>query len=80
MVDVSGTMSGGGTRVNKGAMKLMSNSSTQSDLVSTQQLQEWKDELRQKEENYRRAETAYRKMEQVLRGSQEELPECRQNC
>lgn len=74
LVDVSGTMSGGGTRVNKGAMKLMSNSSTQSDLVSTQQLQEWKDELRQKEENYRRAETAYRKMEQVLRGSQEELP------
>lgn len=74
LVDVSGTMSGGGTRVSKGAMKLVSNSSSQSDTVSPQQLQEWREELRQKEENYRKAELAYRKMEQVLRSSQEEIP------
>lgn len=74
LVDVSGTMSGGGTRVSKGAMKLASNSASQSDTVSPQQLNNWRDELQKKEENFRNAEMAYRKMDQVLRGSEEELP------
>lgn len=74
LVDVSGTMSGGGTRVSKGAMKLASKSSSQSDIVSPQQLNSWRDELQKKEENFQNAEMAYRKMDQVLRSSEEELP------
>lgn len=73
LVDVSGTMSGGGSRVNKGAMKLTSNSTSHLD-ISPQQLQDWKDDLHKKEENYRNAEAAYRKMDQVLLASQEEIP------
>jgi structural maintenance of chromosome 4 len=74
LVDVSGTMSGGGTRVNRGALKLTSNSSSNGEVVSPQQLQTWKQDLNEKEENYRKAETAYRKMNQLLRNSREEIP------
>lgn len=73
LVDVSGTMSGGGSRVSKGAMKLRSNASS-GDVVSPQQLHAWREELTQKDENYRNAETVYRKMDQMLRSSQEEIP------
>ena len=74
LVDVSGTMSGGGNRVNRGGMKLSSNASQFVNLVSAQQLKEWKDELEDKEKRYNVAEDQYRKMDQLLRKSQEDIP------
>jgi structural maintenance of chromosome 4 len=74
LIDNSGTMSGGGNRVSRGAMKLASNASTYGDSVSPEQLNQWKHELNEKEEKFRTAEMQYRKMDQVLRSSEEETP------
>lgn len=74
LVDVSGTMSGGGTRVSRGAMKLASKSSANGDTVSQQQLESWRQSLLAKEEEYIQTERTYRKTGEILRKAEEDVP------
>lgn len=76
LVDASGTMSGGGSRPNSGAMKLSSNSSSVSNnnIISQQELESLKRDYMIKEEEYRNSESVYQKIEQTLRNSQENIP------
>lgn len=77
LVDVSGTMTGGGNRVNRGGMRLSSsntNSNIFNDIISPNELQAMKDELFEREDHYKNLENSYRKMDQILRNSEEEIP------
>lgn len=74
LVDTSGTMSGGGTRVSRGAMKLRSNTVTNGETISPQQLDSWKRELNEKEMHFNNLEDLCRQMDQHLKKNAEDIP------
>ncbi|KIY03289.1 uncharacterized protein Z520_01756 [Fonsecaea multimorphosa CBS 102226] len=69
LIDVSGTMSGGGTRVARGAMSSKLSSDTTKDQV--QKLENERDQL---EKQFEAFQTRQRELEASLRDKQEEIP------
>lgn len=74
LVDVSGTMSGGGNRASKGAMKLSSQKKSGDDEFSQASVQMLVDELYEKESAYNIKEDSYRRMQIALRELSERIP------
>ncbi|TID24610.1 hypothetical protein CANINC_003027 [Pichia inconspicua] len=74
LVDTSGTMSGGGNRVSRGAMKLRSNTSSNGEVVTPKQLDSWRDDLNEKEKHFHNLEELCNQMDQHLKKNQEDIP------
>ncbi|KTA99247.1 Structural maintenance of chromosomes protein 4 [Nakaseomyces glabratus] len=75
LIDLSGTMTGGGRNVSKGLMKLSKSSSKGSAFVSPEEVQAIENELNQKENQYKSALDAYHEMEEELRRLRDRAPE-----
>lgn len=74
LVDTSGTMSGGGNRVSRGAMRLRSNTTSHGETVSPEQLDSWKRDLNEKERHFHSLEELCNQMDQHLKKNQEDIP------
>lgn len=75
LVDSSGTMSGGGSAVYRGAMKLKSKNKSTGQQISPQELNKLVNDAQQKEAAFDRAQSAYREMEQALGEFRDRLPQ-----
>lgn len=75
LIDLSGTMTGGGRNVSKGLMKLSKSSSKGSAFFSPEEVQAIENELNQKENQYKSALDAYHEMEEELRRLRDRAPE-----
>lgn len=75
VVDTSGTMSGGGNYVARGAMKLSSQRSNNSDNLSEEEVEKMRIELNQLESQFELLSREYQENENELRSLKEQKPE-----
>ncbi|CCE64895.1 hypothetical protein TPHA_0J00720 [Tetrapisispora phaffii CBS 4417] len=74
LIDISGTMSGGGNQASKGAMQLSNSTSKEKSTYSSEEVMEIEKELSIREKNYQNAYNTVQEMEIELRNLKESEP------
>lgn len=75
LIDISGTMSGGGSHTVRGLMSLTQKKSHSSDIYSPQEVAQLEKELSEREKNYQIANDTYHEMEDQLRKLKHRIPD-----
>lgn len=75
LIDISGTMSGGGSHVVRGLMRLSQNNSYSPDIFSPEEVAQLENELTEREKSFQIASDTFREMEDQLKKLKDRVPE-----